>query len=141
MTQKESIIVFLYDWQKVYDEAKGSVALCNRIMEMIITKRIPKNTYDPIYNLATKNFSGDSFLVHPDILLFESYKYSHRETAEYYALASLRSLGEYIVSRKVTLDLLHVPVDLEFINNNRLLSMDEHSVHFLYEEVTKENIH
>ena len=133
--------MFLYDWQKVYNEANGSVALCNRIMEMLITKRMPKNTYDPIYNISTKNFSGGSFLVHPDVLLYESYKYSHRETAEYYALASLRSLAEYFVSRKVTLDLLHVPVSLEFINNNRLLSMDEHSVHFLYEEVTKRNIH
>ena len=82
MTQKESIIVFLYDWQKVYDEAKGNIVSCNRIMEMLITKRIPINRYDPIYMLSQKNFSGRSFMLHPDVLLYNSYKYTNREIAE-----------------------------------------------------------
>ena len=141
MAQKESIIVFLYDWQKVYDEAKGNIVSCNRIMEMLITKRIPINRYDPIYMLSQKNFSGRSFMLHPDVLLYNSYKYTNREIAEYYALAALRSLPEYFASQKTTLDLLHLPVGLEIINENRLLSIDEHSVHFLYEEVTKEKLH
>ena len=133
--------MFLYDWQKVYKEARGNISSCNLIMGMLIKKQIPNNKYDPIYKFSNKNFSGVSFLVHPDVLLYESYKYSQRELAEYYALASVRGLGEYIASRKTTLDILHCPVDLELINSNRLLSIKKDTIHFLYEEVTKENTH
>ena len=53
-------------------------------------------------------------------------------------------LGEEIKNNLLSLEIEKIgdfKEFLEFINNNRLLSMDEHSVHFLYEEVTKENIH
>ncbi len=133
--------MFLFDWQKVYDEADGSISQCNRIMEMLITRRIPINKYDPIYKFSQKNFAGTSFLLHPDVLVYESYKYSQRELAEYYAIASVRSLANYIATQQTTLDLLHLPVDLDLIKNNRLLRVDEQYVHFLYEEVTSENLH
>ena len=133
--------MFLFDWKKVYDTAEGNVSRCNMIMEMLIKKQIPNNKYDPIYSYSQMSFMGISFMLHPDVLLFNSYKYSTRDISVYYALASLRSLPEYVVSQKTTLDLLHLPVGLEIINENRLLSIDEHSVHFLYEEVTKEKLH
>jgi len=56
-------------------------------------------------------------------------------------LASLRSLPEYLVSQKTTLDVLHLPVPLETITENRLLVLEGDDIHFLYEEVTQENIH
>jgi len=133
--------MFLFDWQKVYDSAEGNVSRCNMIMEMLVKKQIPKNKYDRIYNYAQKDYSGTSFLLHPDVLLHYSYKYSARDMSVYCALASLRSLADYMVSQKITLDLLHLPVELDLITENRLLTVEDDGIHFLYEEVTKENTH
>ena len=133
--------MFLFDWKKVYDTAEGNVSRCNMIMEMLIKKQIPNNKYDPIYSYSQMSFMGISFMLHPDVLLFNSYKYSTRDISVYYALASLRSLPEYVVSQKTTLDVLHLPVPLETITQNRLLRLEEDDIHFLYEEVTQENTH
>jgi hypothetical protein len=133
--------LFLFDWKKVYDTAEGNVSRCNMIMEMLIKKQIPNNKYDPIYSYSQMSFMGISFMLHPDVLLFNSYKYSTRDISVYYALASLRSLPEYVVSQKTTLDVLHLPVPLETITQNRLLRIDGDNIHFLYEEVTQENTH
>ena len=133
--------MFLFDWQKVYDSAEGNVSRCNMIMEMLIYKQTPKNKYDRIYKFSRMDFSGHSFLLHPDVLLYHSYKYSTRDISIYYALASIRSLPDYMVSRKITLDLIHLPVDLESITDNRLLRIEGGDIHFLYEEVTPVKIH
>ena len=133
--------MLLFDWKKVFDTAAGSIYNCNMIMEMLIRGSIPKNKYDPIYKFSQKNFSGNSFLVHPEFLLYNSHKYEQKEICMYYALASLRSLSEYYADNKTTLDSLHCPVDLDEINDNRLLIVDEQTITFIYEEVTLETIH
>ena len=133
--------MLLFDWTKVYDTAAGSIYNCNMIMEMLIRGSIPKNKYDPIYKFSSKNFSGNCFLAHPEFLLYNSHKYEQKEICMYYALASLRSLGDYYASNKTTLDSLHCPVDLDEINDNRLLIVDEQTITFIYEEVTLETIH
>jgi hypothetical protein len=133
--------LFLFDWSKVYDTAEGNIYRCNMIMEMLIKKQIPENKYDPIYSYAQLNFTGVNFMIHPDVFVLNSFKYSSRDISVYYALASLRSLPEYVVSQKTTLDLLHLPVPLETITENRLLRLEGGDIHFLYEEVTQENTH
>jgi len=133
--------MLLFDWKKVFDTADGNIAVCNLIMEMLIKSQIPRNKFDPIYKYSHKNFVGTSFLAHGDFLLFNSYKYTSRELCVYYALASLRSHADYIAYNKTTLDSLHCPVDLEEINDNRLLIVDEKDITFIYEEVTLETIH
>ena len=74
--------MFLFDWQKVYDTAEGNISRCAMIMEMLITKRVPKNKYDPIYKYSEMDFLGRSFLLHPDVLLYNSYKLSVRALAD-----------------------------------------------------------
>jgi hypothetical protein len=69
-------------------------------MEMIITKRIPKNKFDPLYKYSKVNFIGRNFLIHPDILLFNTYKYSQRDLSIYYALSALRSISDYKATKK-----------------------------------------
>jgi|TARA_B110000908_G_scaffold148238_1_gene180575 hypothetical protein len=133
--------MFYFDWKKVYDSVDGNISRCNLIMEMLIKKQIPRNKYDRIYQYSQKDYSGTSFLVHPDVLVYNAFRYPTADIAVYYALASLRSLPEYLVSQKVTLDLLHLPVDHDRIINNRLLRIEEDGIHFLYEEVTPENKH
>ena len=110
-------------------------------MEMLIKGSIPKNKYDPIYTFSQKNFSGNSFLVHPEFLLYHSHKYEQKEICMYYALASLRSLSDYYASNKTTLDPLHCPVDLDDIKDNRLLIVLEDEITFIYEEATLETLH
>ena len=133
--------MLLFDWKKVYDTAAGSIYNCNMIMEMLIRGSVPKNRKDPIYKFSQKNFSGNSFLVHPEFLLYHSHKYDQKEVCMYYALASLRSLAEYRASKKTTLDSLHCPVDLDEIKDNRLLIVDKKNITFIYEEVNLETIH
>ena len=133
--------MLLFDWKKVFDTAEGNIVACNLIMEMLINQQIPRNKFDPIYHYAQKNFVGTSFLVHGDVLLFNSYKYTNRELCIYYALASLRSYPDYLAYNKLTLDSLDCPVDLEEINDNRLLIVLEDEITFIYEEVTLETIH
>ena len=132
--------MLLFDWKKVYDTAQGDTVTCNKIMSMLIKGQLPKNKFDPIYKFSHKNFTGKSFLVHPDVLLFHSYKYTQREISIYYALASMRSYGEYLATGKITLDSLHCPTPLTLITDNRLLAVDEQDIYFRYEEVT-ETIH
>ena len=43
--------------------------------------------------------------------------------------------------KKTTLDSLHCPVDLDEINDNRLLIIEDETITFIYEEVTLETIH
>lgn len=133
--------MLLFDWKKVFDTAAGSIYNCNLIMDMLIRGSVPKNKYDPIYKFSSKNFCGNSFLVHPEFLLYNSHKYDQKEICMYYALASLRSLSEYYADQKTTLDSLHCPVDLDEINDNRLLIVDDQNITFIYEEVTLETIH
>ena len=133
--------MLLFDWKKVFDTAAGSIYNCNLIMEMLIKGSIPKNKYDPIYKFSQKNFVGNSFLVHPEFFLYHSHKYEQKEICMYYALASLRSLGDYYATQKTTLDSLHCPVDLDEIKDNRLLIVLEDEITFIYEEVNLETIH
>ena len=127
--------MLLFDWKKVYDTAEGNIATCNLIMEMLINQQIPKNKYDRIYKYSNKKFTGSSFLLHGDLLLYHSYKYTSKELCIYYALASLRNYADYIASYKTTLDSLHCPVPLEQLNDNRLLIVDEQEITFIYAEI------
>ena len=133
--------MLLFDWTKVYDKAEGNISICNQIMEMIITKRIPKTKFDPLYKYSKVNFIGRNFLIHPDILLFNTYKYSQRDVSIYYALSALRSISDYKATKKITLDLIRLPVELETITENKLLRIEKDYIHFKYEEVPQEIIH
>lgn len=100
---------------------------------------VPKDKRDPIYKYQGMDFSGYSFLRNPDQLLANRQKWTDKEIAEYIGLASYRNLGEYLISRKLTLDLTLSPMGFDFINKNRLLRVDGEDIHFLYEDYTGDN--
>ena len=138
--------MFLFDWQKICTHAEGKVVNTVRIFRMLVEKQVPKNKWDKIYKYSQIDFSGVSFMLHPDILLHHSYKYTYREIAQYIALCSLRSHAEYEATKQVTLDAILAPgVGADpflVLETNRLLSLDEDGqIHFLYEEVRPEEIH
>ena len=131
--------MLLYDWKKIFTIANGEPSGIFTIFEMLVKNTIPKNKYDPTYKFYEVNFSGESFLVHPDVLLYNSFRHSRRDIAIYLAFASMRSLGEYFASGDITLDLLEMPLDpFQHLESDRLLYMEDDKLHFLYEEVPQE---
>jgi hypothetical protein len=131
--------MLLYDWKKIFTVANGEPSSIFIIFEMLVKQSIPKNKYDPTYKFYEMNFTGECFLVHPDVLLYNSFRHSRRDVAIYLAFASMRSLGEYFASGDITLDLLEMPIDpFQHLDDDRLLYMEDDKLHFLYEEVPQE---
>lgn len=131
--------MLLYDWKKIFTITNGEPSGIFMIFEMLVKNSIPKNKYDPIFKFYEVNFAGESFLVHPDVLLYNSFRHTRRDIAIYLAFASMRSLGEYFASGDITLDLLEMPIDpFQHLEDDRLLYMEDDKLHFLYEEVPQE---
>ena len=130
--------MFLYDWKKIYEQAGGDASSIFTIFKMMVNNEIPKNRWDKTYKYSNIRFIGESFLAHPDVLLFNSYKYSHVEVAQYLALASLRPLSDYLVSGKTILDSNLLELDKSLFEDNRLLDINDDRVIFEYEEVPQE---
>jgi len=127
--------MFLYDWKKIVDTAEGSPILVYSIFKMLVMKEIPANKYDKIYKYVDLSFAGNSFLVNPEQLVFESYKYSYREIAQYLSLASIRPISEYYATGKTSLDQRLVEFEEELYEENSLLRIEDGHIHFKYEEV------
>lgn len=126
--------MLLYDWKKIFITTQGDPVEIIRVLKMMVENKVPKNTKDPIFFYSQINFKGQCFLVHPERLLYNGYKYSHKDIAAYVAVASLRPLADYHAYGKVTLDTLHAPEDiLQYIETNSLLSIEDGEIHFLYE--------
>lgn len=133
--------MLLYDWRKIYKKSGGNVLEIFYILEMLVNKSIPTHRGDKLYKYSKVDFNGLSFIVHPDVLLYNSYKHSYKDIAAYLATASFRSLAEYVATQTTTLELLHIPFAdflVENIKTNSLLRVEDDLVHFLYEEVPKE---
>jgi len=95
--------------------------------------------YDKIYKYYHIDFRGSSFLLHPDVLLYNAYQYSYKDICIYVAMASARSYAEYAAHGKLSLDRIHLTIDpFMFLDNPSLLRMDDEGVHFRYEEAPTE---
>ena len=133
--------MLLYDWNKIFEVADGNTFTIFMIFKMITAKLVPENKYDPIFELSKQSFEGESFMIHPDILLFNAYKYEYREIAQYLALCSLRPISDYQATGKIDLDTWRVDLDYELFKDNSLLRIEDDTIHFIYEEVPKEKLH
>ena len=131
----------LYNWQKIFEASDGNPFIIFIIFRMLIGKEIPQNKYDKLYEFSKHNFSGESFMLHPDILLFNAYKHEYTDIAQYIGLCSLRPFEDYKATGKIDLDLLTVDIDHELFTNNSLLRTEGDDLHFMYEEVPKEKLH
>lgn len=137
--------MILFDWHKIFIKTQGSPLGCYQIIKMITYNEVPKNKYDPIYKFAGEAYIGDNFLVHPEFLIHNAYKYTMHEIGSYIAAASARDVSEYLVSKDTTLNLFKTDFadsTIEILKTNRLLRIEDDTiVHFLYEEVTKMEKH
>ena len=129
--------MFLFNWKKIYNEAEGSSVKCLEILDMMVYKKVPYNSYDPIYKYRNKSFSGDSFLLQPEILLENGFRYAPREIAIYVALAARRKLADYLAFGEKTLSARHAPQLDKLIEENRLLYITSGGIHFIYEEAQR----
>ena len=129
--------MFLFNWKKIYKEADGSSIKCLEILDMMVYKKVPYNSYDPIYKYRNKNFSGDSFLLQPEILLENSFRFEPREVAIYVALAARRKLADYLAFGEKNLSARHAPQLNTLLEENRLLYIRHGKIHFIYEEAQR----
>lgn len=129
-------MILLYSWSKIYRAANASNKECVAIFKFLASREPPRNKFDPAYKYSQRDFSGGSFLARPDLLALNAFRYTHKEICMYLVLASLRNLSEYIIYHKTSLDCLHSVLGPELYNQNRLLSVDNDQIHFLYEEAT-----
>ena len=136
--------MLLFNWKKVFNFANAEPYGCYQIIKMMTYKEVPVNKYDPIYKFYGHNFHGDSFLVHPESLIYNAYKYYWREIGVYLSLASARNMADYVATGDTTMNLYKTnlgDIVLESIKDNRLLRLeDEIILHFLYEEVPDHNM-
>lgn len=134
--------MLLFDWNKIFAKTKGNPKEIFRVIKMLSEGTIPRNRYDKIYKYAKESFEGSSFLAHPDVLIYNSYKHTYRDIGVYVALASLRSVADYIATSNTTLDVFHINETLlEQIPENSLLRIqDDGKLHFRYEEVPSKEI-
>jgi len=70
-------------------------------------------------------------------LFIQRRRYSDSEIAQYAGIASLRNYYEYQNTKDTTLDLFLFTGNQDIIESNRLLWIEEDSIHFKFEEITK----
>jgi len=132
--------MLLYNWKKIKKESNGNVKDILTILHILTYKLPPVNRHDRIYKFWQKSFHGHSFLVNPEPLFIQRRRYSDSEIAQYAGIASLRNYYEYQNSKDTTLDLFLFTGNQDIIENNRLLWIEEDSIHFKFEEINKGEI-
>ena len=123
-----------YNWAKILKVTEGDSNSIVLIVHMLTYPRVPTSYRDPTYKYYGQSFEGFSFLLNPEKLLTERLKYTNREAAEYVAVASYRNYLEYMKTGDAKLHLIDFPLFEEIINNNRLLHMEDGTIHFKFEE-------
>ena len=126
-----------FNWKKVYTVAEGSSSKAVDIIHYITFKPIPKNDYDfLVKKLGLIDWVGDSFLLNPQAIFENRHLYKDKDIAEYVALASMRSLSEYLVTKRKTLSERDCPVNTKELTNNKLLTISGGEIYFKWEETT-----
>jgi len=132
--------MLLYNLKKIKKESNGNVKDILTILHILTYKLPPVNRHDRIYKFWQKSFHGHSFLVNPEPLFIQRRRYSDSEIAQYAGIASLRNYYEYQNTKDTTLDLFLFTGNQDIIENNRLLWIEDDSIHFKFEEITKGEI-
>lgn len=131
--------MILYNFKKILRYSNKSSSEIVKIIRYLTYKPIPYSIYDRNYKYSEIDWSGNSFLCNPELLLYNRYKHSDLEIAHYVGFASLRNLAEYKITGKLTLDFLAYKGKEALIKNNSLLYIKDNQLVFLYEEAKKEN--
>ena len=126
--------MILFNWKKIIQHSERKSKDIFAILHLLTFKSVPKNNKDILYKYYQKDFSGDSFLIHPEMMFTERRSYGTLMWLHYIHLASFRNLSNYLETKDATLDLLHSPVKEETIKDNSLLNIEDGKIHFLFEK-------
>lgn len=129
--------VILYDWSKIYRISEGQPSRILAILGYLTYPSIPRRKKDPFYKLSQTDWTGESYLLHPEKVVQARHKFSDVELAEYVALASFRSLAALKATNDSTLPLELCPLNTDIVSNSRLLTVTNNKVYFCWEEVTQ----
>ena len=124
--------------EKIMRASDGDPTSILTIIHILTYNRIPSSNKDPIYKYYGKSYLGNSFLANPKQLLAERKNYSNLECANYVCVASYRNCHEYQKNGNTTLELIHLPMLEEIIEENRLLQMKDGVIHFKFEDNAKQ---
>jgi hypothetical protein len=125
-----------YNWQKIFTASFADPDTCLRIMKMLTYNHVPQDYKDPLFKFYIRDFTGESFMVNPELLFFNQHKWSQRDLAIYCAMASIRPYADYVLHRQIHLPLEKCPFDVhEFCDNPKILPVEDDYILFQYEEI------
>lgn len=134
--------MLLFSWKKVFYHAGGKPKEIVQILNMLTYKDLPFSKRDKKYKYMGIDFSGQNFLLHPEVLLYHAYKHTNRDIAIYVSLASLRPTAAYLAHKVLTLDLLHAPEGFaSYLDDPSILPIENDRIHFIYEEANNQTQH
>lgn len=124
--------MILFDKAKLFRHSKKSYKELVRILSYITYKEIPSSRGDiKRLKYGTIAWGGDSFLLNPEQLLQEHWKYSHKEVVQYILLAAKRRYVEYKLFKTKTLPAY--TVNIKAIEDNRLVTVENDEIYFKFE--------
>lgn len=122
----ESAIMIRFSWQKVRQKSKTN----RQIIEKIEYLTWPDN-YRRIRTDTPELFWGESFIINPEPFLIESKgRFPAKYLVEYIYIASLRSLADYQMYGRKTLDSRLLLID---VSHNSLIKIENNTVILKYE--------
>lgn len=121
--------MIFFNWGTMERVTKRDPDKIIQVLSHIMTfKKIPVSYTKNLW-LFTNSWKGDSFLIHPEILLHNINTKNQQYLPEYVELASYRSFIEYKLMRKVWLD--YLPIFGEI--NNPLVTLHNNKIYFNFE--------
>lgn len=125
--------MIFFDKNKLLRHSKGRADKVLDILRYITCRPIPeKGKLIRLLKYRSINWSGESFLLYPERLLDNAWKYSNRELLQYIFVAARRNYADYKLEGKKTVETYKI--NTKAIENNRLLSITGDEIHLKYEE-------
>ena len=127
--------MMFFSWEKIVRASSGDAGDILTIMQHLAFGDVPSKRGDPLQRFYQKDFSGMSFLINPWYLVTEVEMGNADivQAAEYISVASLRSIQDLLLFRRVYLPTDYLPFDVGLLTNNHLLRVTEDKVLFKYE--------
>lgn len=125
-----------FNWKRVLRISEYKPKKIYEIFKFLVVKKdIPEKKYTLNHRYYHVDFSGSSFLLYPETLLFYAYKHSYRDIALYLHLAAMRPWAHYEMFRKTTINVREIGLDLDNLLEDKTLCPvdDAGNIHFLYE--------
>ena len=123
--------VLLYDWTKIKKFSSGNVQLIKSIYQSMMGDPRPsklRRTFDEI------DFSGDSFILNPEKLMWAFHNANQKDAANYLMLASRRNYAKYLITGDNTLPVKYINIPIATLEQNSLIEIVGTDIQFLMEK-------